>query len=71
MGRVSNRFSHDLQTIDKEVMAGVIRFGDMLLALVGVVVVTVYAVPPLIVAMVRPSLPPFRSPFLPPSFSFS
>lgn len=51
MGRVSNRFSHDLQTIDKEVMAGVIRFGDMLLALVGVVVVTVYAVPPLIVAM--------------------
>eukprot|EP00624_Nannochloropsis_granulata_P001005 evm.model.NODE_14521_length_13041_cov_40.539452.2 len=51
MGRVSNRFSHDLQTIDKEVMAGAIRFGDMLLALIGVLVVTVYAVPPLIVAM--------------------
>ena len=80
MGRVSNRFSHDLQTVDKEVMAGVIRFGDMLLALVGVLVVTVYAVPPLLLAMVRclrslpPSLPPslllFKRPdlssFLPP-----
>ena len=53
MGRVFNRFSHDLQTVDKEVMAGLIRFGDMLLSLVGVLVVTVYAVPPLVIAMVR------------------
>ncbi|TFJ81210.1 hypothetical protein NSK_007476 [Nannochloropsis salina CCMP1776] len=51
MGRVSNRFSHDLQIVDKEVMVGVVRFGDMLLALIGVVVVTVYAVPSLLIAM--------------------
>ncbi|EWM25213.1 atp-dependent bile acid permease [Nannochloropsis gaditana] len=32
-------------------MVGVVRFGDMLLALIGVVVVTVYAVPSLLIAM--------------------
>ena len=42
--------------ITPQVMVGVVRFGDMLLALIGVVVVTVYAVPSLLIAMVRKPL---------------
>jgi ATP-binding cassette subfamily C (CFTR/MRP) protein 1 len=52
LGRIFNRMSSDIVTLDKDLMNDVLSYTDMLLSVVGVVVVIVAAIPILTVFMV-------------------
>ncbi|CBJ26643.1 conserved unknown protein [Ectocarpus siliculosus] len=52
LGRIFNRFSSDIITLDKDLMNDVSSYSDMLLGVVGVVVVIATAIPALTVAMI-------------------
>eukprot|EP00903_Cladosiphon_okamuranus_P011464 g10798.t1 len=52
LGRIFNRFSSDIITLDKDLMNDVSSYSDMLLGVVGVVVVISVAIPVLTVAMI-------------------
>ncbi|KAG5181922.1 P-loop containing nucleoside triphosphate hydrolase protein [Tribonema minus] len=51
LGRIFNRFSSDIVTLDKDLMNDISTYGDMLLGVVGVVAVIAVAIPVLTVAM--------------------
>ncbi|CAM9932010.1 unnamed protein product, partial [Hapterophycus canaliculatus] len=52
LGRIFNRFSSDIITLDKDLMNDISSYSDMLLGVVGVVVVIATAIPMLTIAMV-------------------